>query len=101
MIDTPLLDGAPTAGEDVTMTDTQLSGAVPGQARARATLLGYAMKALRTLPRPVQRAVLNGAAAGELPPVPDYVRMLEIAGDLPNPGPTHAELIARFPELAA
>ncbi|AEV83566.1 alpha/beta hydrolase [Actinoplanes sp. SE50] len=83
------------------MTEIQVSGAVPRQARARATFLGYAMKALRSLPRPVQRAVLNGAAAGELPPVADFVRMLEIAGDLPETGPTHAELLARFPALAA
>ncbi|GIF04806.1 alpha/beta hydrolase fold domain-containing protein [Actinoplanes siamensis] len=82
------------------MTDTQLSGPAPRQARGRATVLGYAMKALRTLPRPVQRAVLSGATAGELPPVPDFVRMLEIAGDLPDAGPTHAELIARYPSLA-
>jgi acetyl esterase len=83
------------------MTNTQLSGKVPGQARRRATLLGYAMKALRSLPRPVRRAVLGGASAGELPPVADFVRMLEIAGDMPNSGPAHAELVARFPELAA
>ncbi|GIF13999.1 alpha/beta hydrolase [Actinoplanes teichomyceticus] len=83
------------------MTNTQLSGTVPRQARARATLLGYAMRALRTLPRPVQRAVLNGATAGELPPVAEFVRMLEVAGAMPDPGPTHAELLARFPELAA
>ncbi|BCY11168.1 alpha/beta hydrolase [Actinoplanes sp. L3-i22] len=82
------------------MTDTQLSGPVPRQARARATVLGYAMKALRTLPRPVRRAVLGGASAGELPPVADFVRMLEIAGDMPNHGPTHAELLAHYPELA-
>ncbi|KUL28504.1 alpha/beta hydrolase [Actinoplanes awajinensis] len=82
------------------MTHSQLSDALPRQARARATFLGYAMKALRTLPRPVQRAVLGGAAAGELPPVPDFVRMLEIAGNMPNSGPNHAELLARFPELA-
>ncbi|GGR13326.1 esterase [Actinoplanes ianthinogenes] len=80
---------------------TQVSGVVPRQARGRATVLGYAMKVLRGLPRPVRRAVLGGAGAGELPPVADFVRMLEIAGDLPDSGPTHAELVARFPEIAA
>jgi acetyl esterase/lipase len=84
----------------VGMTDTQLSGPVPRQARTRATFLGYAMKATRTLPRPVRRAVLGGATAGELPPVADFVRMLEIAGDMPNSAPSHAELIARFPSLS-
>ncbi|GLW35334.1 alpha/beta hydrolase [Actinoplanes regularis] len=83
------------------MTKIQVSGSVPRQARVRATFLGYAMKALRGMPRPVQRVVLNGASAGELPPVADFVRMLEIAGEMPDPGPTHAELVARFPELAA
>lgn len=83
------------------MTDTQLSGSVPRQARVRATFMGYAMKALRNLPRPVARAVLGGATSGDLPPVADFVRMLEIAGDMPDSGPTHAELIARYPELSA
>ena len=66
-----------------------------------ATFLGYALRAVKKLPRPVQRAVFGRASAGELPPVPDFVRMLEIAGDLPETGPTDAELVARFPELAA
>lgn len=74
------------------MSDTQL--------RAKATVMGYAMKALRNLPRPVQRAVLGGATSGDLPPVADFVRMLEIAGDMPNSGPTHAELLARYPSLS-
>ncbi|WIM99454.1 alpha/beta hydrolase fold domain-containing protein [Actinoplanes oblitus] len=82
------------------MTDMRVGGVVPRQARARATVLGYAMKALRGLPRPVRRAVLGGASAGELPPVADFVRMLEIAGDMPDSGPTHAELVGRFPEVA-
>ncbi len=80
------------------MTDIQLSRPVP---RTRATVMGFAMKALRGLPRPIQRAVLGGASSGDLPPVADFVRMLEIAGDMPNSGPTHAELIARYPALAA
>lgn len=58
------------------------------------------MKGLGRLPRPLRRAVLGRAAGGELPPVPDYVRMLEIAGDLPETGPTDEELFARFPDLA-
>ncbi|WP_436532415.1 alpha/beta hydrolase fold domain-containing protein [Actinoplanes sp. HUAS TT8] len=82
------------------MTDTQLSGSVPRQAGAKATVMGYAMKALRGLPRPVRRAVLSGATSGDLPPVADFVRMLEIAGNMPESGPTHAELIARYPSLS-
>ncbi|BAL89900.1 hypothetical protein AMIS_46800 [Actinoplanes missouriensis 431] len=68
---------------------------------ATGTVLGYAMKGLGKLPRPLRRALLARAAGGELPPVPDYVRMLEIAGDLPETGPTDAELFERFPQLAA
>ncbi|BBH70379.1 esterase [Actinoplanes sp. OR16] len=59
------------------------------------------MKGLHRLPRGLRRAVLLRAAGGDLPAVPDYVRMLEIAGDLPETGPTDAELFDRFPELAA
>ncbi|GLY02470.1 alpha/beta hydrolase fold domain-containing protein [Actinoplanes sp. NBRC 101535] len=70
-------------------------------ARAGATVLGYAIRVLGKLPRPARRAVLGRATAGELPPVPDYVRMMEIAGDMPDTGPTDGELFARFPELAA
>ncbi|WP_433824774.1 alpha/beta hydrolase fold domain-containing protein [Actinoplanes sp. CA-015351] len=68
---------------------------------ATGTVLGYTMKTLRRLPRPLRRAIMARAAGGDLPPVPDYVRMLEIAGDLPETGPTDAELFARFPQLAA
>ncbi|WP_229070342.1 alpha/beta hydrolase [Actinoplanes sp. DH11] len=67
---------------------------------ATGTVLGYAMKVLGTLPRPVRRAVLARAAGGDLPAVPDYVRMLEVAGDLPETGPTDEELFQRFPQLA-
>ena len=66
----------------------------------RGTALGRALRVVRALPRPVRRAVLGRATAGELPPVPDFVRMLEIGGDLPDNGPTDRELFARFPELA-
>ncbi|MEU4694026.1 alpha/beta hydrolase fold domain-containing protein [Actinoplanes sp. NPDC023714] len=68
---------------------------------ATGTVLGYAMKGLHRLPRTLRRAVLLRAAGGDLPAVPDYVRMLEIAGDLPETGPTDAELFDRFPQLAA
>ncbi|WP_328476207.1 alpha/beta hydrolase [Actinoplanes sp. NBC_00393] len=64
------------------------------------SVLGYALRVVRVLPRPVQRAVLGRASAGEPPAVADFVRMLEIAGDMPETGPTDAELFARFPELA-
>ena len=67
----------------------------------RAVVLGLALRVVRVLPRPVQRAVLGRASAGEPPPVADFVRMLEIAGDMPETGPTDAELFAGYPELAA
>jgi acetyl esterase len=68
---------------------------------ATGTVLGYVMRGLGRMPRQVRRAVLARAAGGDLPPVPDYLRMLEIAGDLPETGPTDAELFDRFPQLAA
>ncbi|MEU4425180.1 alpha/beta hydrolase fold domain-containing protein [Actinoplanes sp. NPDC024001] len=67
----------------------------------RGVVLGLALRVVRGLPRPLQRAVLGRASAGEPPPVADFVRMLEIAGDMPETGPTDAELFARFPQLAA
>lgn len=65
-----------------------------------ATLRGHALRVIRRMPRPVQRAVLARAMGQELPAAADFVRMLEVAGDLPYPGPTDLELFARFPELS-
>jgi acetyl esterase len=67
--------------------------------RRRFTAMGYALRVVGALPRPVQRAVLGRALGGEPPAVPDLVRLLEAAGGMPEAGPTDAELFARFPEL--
>src|SRR4051812_24452188 len=69
--------------------------------RRRYAAMGYAMRVVRALPRSLQRAMLGRVAGGELPPVPDFVRMLEAAGQMPDPGPDPARLLARFPELAS
>lgn len=63
------------------------------------TALGYFLRVVKALPRPVQRAVLGRAAAGGFPSVPDLVRILEASGGLPETSPSDAELFARFPEL--
>jgi acetyl esterase len=65
-----------------------------------ATLRGYALRVIRKLPRPVQQAVVDRAMGQELPSAADFVRMVEVAGDLPYPGPTDRELFDRFPELS-
>jgi acetyl esterase/lipase len=69
--------------------------------RRRYAAMGYTMRVVRALPRSFQRAMLDRVAGGELPPVPDFVRMLEAAGQMPDPGPDPARLLARFPELAS
>jgi acetyl esterase len=63
------------------------------------TALGYVLRVVKALPRPLQRAVLGRVAGGDLAPVPDLIRLIEASGGLPDPCPSDDELFARFPEL--
>jgi acetyl esterase/lipase len=43
--------------------------------------------------------LLGRVAAGDLPPVPDLVRLLEASGGMPDPSPSDSQLFALAPEL--
>jgi acetyl esterase len=82
------------------MTSSSDSTALIGPASRSATVLGLVLRAVKLLPRSAQRAVLNRAASGgELPPVADLRRMMEISGGMPNAGPSDEELFAHSPQL--
>lgn len=85
------------------MSSTPLEKSVPsGRGAAKFTALGYALRVIKALPRPVRERLLDSATGNvtsDLPPFGDTLRLVQAAGGIPNGTRWQERLLASRPDL--
>ncbi|WP_197074728.1 alpha/beta hydrolase fold domain-containing protein [Rhodococcus sp. MEB064] len=88
------------APSDSTGAAMAVADTPPG--RRRYAALGHVVRVITHLPGPIRERLLDsmtGSITGDLPPVPDLVRLLDAAGGMPNGKRWKNRLLASEPHL--
>jgi len=87
------------------MSTTPAEKRLPGgRGQRRFAALGYVLRVVKALPRPLRERVLDGAVSGvssSLPPFPDVLRLVEAAQGVPDGTRWQERLLAHRPDLQA